>query len=110
MTLGERIRYYRELNGFTQKEVAERLGTSPQNVHKYEKNIITNVPLSSIEIMASMFSISPLELTGWNEKLPVNTDEEDLNLFLTNRLIQLTPDELEKVDSFVQGLLASRQV
>lgn len=37
-----------------------------------------------------------------------NADERDLDASLVRRLVQLTPEEKEKVDAFVQGILASR--
>lgn len=43
MTIGERIKYYRELIGMTQTELATRCHTSKQNIYKYENNLITNV-------------------------------------------------------------------
>ncbi|MCI8623799.1 MAG: hypothetical protein HFG26_09065 [Provencibacterium sp.] len=45
---------------------------------------------------------------GKKEKPPTDTDEELLGKELISRLVRLTPEELEKVDAFVQGLLASR--
>lgn len=40
---------------------------------------------------------------------PIVSDEEAaLDQELISRLVQLTPEEREKVDAFVQGLLASR--
>ena len=67
MTIGEKIRYYRELCGLTQEDVARRLNTKPQNIYKYEKGIIVNIPLSNIVAMANMFGISPSDLTGWGD-------------------------------------------
>lgn len=43
------------------------------------------------------------------KKAPTETSERELDMSLIKRLVQLTPDEMEKVDAFVQGLLASRQ-
>lgn len=43
------------------------------------------------------------------KKAPTETSERELDMSLIKRLVQLTPDEVEKVDAFVQGLLASRQ-
>ena len=53
---------------------------------------------------------------GRGERLPenkrgpttVSDDEAALDEELISRLCQLTPEELEKVDAFVQGILASR--
>lgn len=39
---------------------------------------------------------------------PVPEDERILNEELISRLISLTPEEMQKVDAFVQGLLANR--
>ena len=50
----------------------------------------------------------PTPLTGEGQKKPAFPEEDELNASLIEKLIQLTPEELEKVDAFVQGLLASR--
>lgn len=50
-----------------------------------------------------------LESEMEKEKAPTETSERELDMSLIKRLVQLTPDEMEKVDAFVQGLLASRQ-
>lgn len=76
MTIGEKIRYYRESLDITQDDLAEALKTTPQNIYKYEKGIITNIPLSSLEDLAEQFNISVRELVGWEEDLLV-FDEND---------------------------------
>lgn len=48
-------------------------------------------------------------LQGIKKDTPTgNADERDLDASLIRRLVQLTPEEMEKVDAFVQGILASR--
>ena len=42
------------------------------------------------------------------KNLPVPEDERILNEELISRLVSLTPEEMQKVDAFVQGLLANR--
>lgn len=66
--------------------------------------------------VANYFGISPGELMGAPsippqdaKKAPTEISERELDMSLIKRLVQLTPDEMEKVDAFVQGLLASRQ-
>ena len=39
---------------------------------------------------------------------PVPEEERKLNEELISRLVSLTPEEMQKVDAFVQGLLANR--
>ena len=46
---------------------------------------------------------------GWDiEEQPVPSEEDGLDSELIRRLAQLTPDEVAKVDAFVQGILAMR--
>lgn len=66
MTTGERIKSLRELNKITQTELAERIGTTKQNIYKYENNIITNIPADKIEQIAICLKVSPAFLMGWD--------------------------------------------
>ena len=54
MTIGERIRLLRAI-----------VGTTKQNIYKYENNIVTNIPSDRIEIIAKYFHVSPAYLMGW---------------------------------------------
>lgn len=72
LTIGEKIKYYREKLGLTQEDVANRLNTKPQNVYKYEKGIIENIPLTNIVAMAELFEITPAELAGWSNPFIVS--------------------------------------
>lgn len=65
MAIGDRIQLHRNRCRMTRDELAKRLNTTPQNIYKYEKGIITNIPLSRIEQMAEIFDIPPERLTGW---------------------------------------------
>ncbi len=67
MEIGERIHHYRKMCSLTQEEVAKKLETTPQNIYKYEKGIIKNIPLSSIVLMSELFGVSPAELAGMTE-------------------------------------------
>ena len=55
-----------------------------------------------------LYGDAPAALQGAKKAL-TKTGERELDMSLIKRLVQLTPDEMEKVDAFVQGLLASRQ-
>lgn len=67
MTIGERIKSLRERKKLTQTELAEIVGTSKQNIYKYENNIITNIPSDKIEIIARCFNVTPSYLMGWEQ-------------------------------------------
>lgn len=58
MTVGDRIRKQRELLGFSQTELAEKVNISKQTLYKYEKNIITNIPSDKIEQISKVLNVS----------------------------------------------------
>jgi len=67
MTVGERIRFYRERAGLTQEELAAMIGTSSQAIYKYEKGVVYNIPLKKIEKLAEIFNVEPDNITGWKD-------------------------------------------
>ncbi len=71
MTIGDKIKALREGKNLTQEEVAVAVDTTPQNIYKYEKGIISNIPLAKIEKLASLFGVTPWELAGWDGAAPV---------------------------------------
>lgn len=78
MQIGERILHYRKKCNLTQEDVAVALDTTPQNIYKYEKGIIKNIPLSSIIAMANVFGISPAELAGIDTPMETKSSGSDI--------------------------------
>lgn len=77
MTIGERIKLLREDKKITQSELAERIGTTKQNIYKYENGIITNIPSDKIEAIAYVLGVSPIYIMGWGEqKEPVHAEDD----------------------------------
>lgn len=67
MTIGQRIKALREQKGFSQIELAEKIGVSKQNLYKYENGIISNIPSDKIEAAAAALGTSPAYLMGWDD-------------------------------------------
>ena len=67
MTIGERIRQFREKAGLTQTQLGKKIGVALPTIYKYENDILKNIPLSKIEKMAAALSITPGELVGWKD-------------------------------------------
>lgn len=65
MDLGDKIRTLRLDMDMTQEELAEAVNTSKQNIYKYEKGIITNIPSDKIEKLANALDTTPAYLMGW---------------------------------------------
>ncbi len=86
MTIGERIKYLRKKNGMTQTDIAKKLNIATQTVFKYEKNIVTSIPMENIEKLAELFDVTPAYIMGWdttdsNLKLYPPTVSEDYVTF-----------------------------
>ncbi len=64
---GTRIRELRTLAGMSQEELGNRVGVQRAAINKYEVGSVTNIPLSTIEKMASVFDVSPTYIVGWCE-------------------------------------------
>lgn len=69
MAIGEKIKYLREQAKISQTELAEKVNTTKQNIYKYEKGIITNIPSDRIELIANALNTTPAYLMGWEEDI-----------------------------------------
>ena len=84
MSVGSNIRYFRELKGLSQIELAEKIGETRQTVYKYETDKVQTVPYHKLERIASVLACTPTELMGWasqaysvhEEAAPYLTEEE----------------------------------
>lgn len=76
MTIGERITASRRKCGYTQTELADKLGISKQTLYKYENGLISNIPSNIIENIANKCNVSPAFLMGW-----VETNDSEFNLY-----------------------------
>lgn len=63
-----KLKELRKSKGLTLDELAERIGTSKQTIHRYENGIITNVPPEKVESLAQALGTTPQELMGWDDE------------------------------------------
>ena len=66
--LADNLRALRKEKGMTLEELASRIGTSKQTIHRYENGIITNVPPEKVESLAMALGTTPSELMGWDDE------------------------------------------
>ncbi len=64
--IGERIKYLRTLADMSQEELGNRVGVQRAAINKYEKGIVTNIPIATIEKIAYTFDVSPTYIVGWD--------------------------------------------
>ena len=68
MSIGNKIKEYRELNKMTQKDIAEVLEVEPGTISKYESGII-EPNIESLKRLAETFNITVDELIKDEEKI-----------------------------------------
>lgn len=66
-----KLRRLRKEKKITLDELAARIGTSKQTIHRYENGIINNIPPEKIERLAAALGTSPSELMGWENITPM---------------------------------------
>ena len=101
--------------GVTKNKACQEMGVS-RNVAAKWKSTNTNPNMTTLSKISEYFGVSIDELLRHNEEEKPATisdgqeknEEELLNIELMHRLTMLSPDELSRVDAFVQGILASR--
>ena len=65
--IGERIKYLRILADMSQEELGNRVGVQRAAINKYEKGNVTNIPIATIEKIATVFDVSPTYIVGWSD-------------------------------------------
>lgn len=108
MPISERIKYYRELRGMTQEQLADAIGVRPQTIYKYEKDIVTNIPIERLKQIAAALGVDARDLVDWfDEDVDQLRDELRTNPALRTLLSassKLTPDDLRKVIDIVLAI------
>ena len=67
MDMGERIKYLRNLKGWTQEELGAKVGMQKSAIAKYEKGNVENMKRSVIKKMSELFEVSPSYLMALDE-------------------------------------------
>lgn len=68
-TIGSRIRFARESADMTQEQLGKLCGTTKQTIFKYENDIVTNIPMDRVEVIASALRVSPVYIMGWDDDM-----------------------------------------
>ena len=91
------------------KEFCEKIGAPTNIVSEWEAGK-TKSYRNYVHAVAMAYNVSVEWLKGESDQKEKSPTPEgaELDEELIMRLCQLTPDEMQKVDAFVQGILASR--
>lgn len=114
-TIGERIKSLRLLADMSQEELGNRVGVQRAAINKYEKGIVTNIPIATIEKMAELFDVSPTYIVGWGDRgNPLALEVKVLQgvkrfyggdcVDLIEEYIELNPQGKKRVHQYVQDI------
>lgn len=113
MTLGQKLKFKREELGLTQGYIAKKVGVATQTIFKYENEIVTNIPLDRLELLADALNVTPAYLMGWEETtikkndtiadiiLQIRSDEELLEL--VKGICNLPDEQRSAVQTFLSA-------
>lgn len=97
------------------KKFCEKIGAPVNIVSEWEAGK-TKSYRNYVYATAASYNVSVEWLRGETDNPAPEAQKEkppgegELDNMLIDRLVQLTPEELDKVDAFVQGLIAAREV
>lgn len=66
--IGLRIKARRLFLDYTLEQLASKIGTNKQTIHRYENGIISNIPSDKIEALAVALDTTPAYLMAWDEE------------------------------------------
>ena len=66
--IANKLKELRKSMGLTLEELAAKLDTSKQTIHRYENGVITNIPPEKVELLARALNTTPARLMGWGEE------------------------------------------
>jgi len=95
MTNGERIKYLREKNGFTQKDIATKLGVEPAAISKYELDM-REPNIEALIKLATIFNVSIDYLLGRTPDVFVNANDKKVFNLLKEEFGLATSTKINK--------------
>lgn len=104
MTVGERIKKIRTEKDMQQIDLAVKCDISKQTLYKYENNIVTNIPLSTITKIAKALNVSEAIIMGWEDTEDVTDDIVGEHIELISKWIRLSPEKQKAVMDIIDAL------
>ena len=108
-TIYENIKLLCDEKGIKPGRMCIEIGISKSILTGLKNGTKKNIQTDTAQKIADYFGVSVDRVLGSEQKEKSPTPEgAELDTELIMRLCKLTPDEIQKVDAFVQGILATR--
>ena len=100
-SLGRKIKYYRELKGFTQEKLAEKINLNCRSLSFIECGV-NFVTADTLDAICKALNVTPKELFNFEyyPKNPKNIKEE------LNKLMENNKDKLSDIYKILSGFLS----
>lgn len=100
MTIGQKIKSARLAHGYTQDELASKIGVQKSAIAKWETGRVQNIKRSSIKTLAEALSINPAELVGC-EMDPTPATSPELEE-ITEMVKDMTDSQIKDVLKYIR--------
>lgn len=107
VTIGEKIKSLRKARGWSQGELAEKLGVKPQNISRYEKGHVQPRE-STLALFAEVFELPLSELTNVAAPLAVSDVDPELAEYV-RAIPSLDPKDQEAVKCVLRALVTAKK-
>lgn len=102
MDVGTIIKQARTAKGFTQEELAEKVGVKKSAVAKWENGRVSEIKRSNLKKLADALGLKPSQLLGDIEADPVGTAAELADIYLDAELREMI-SEYKKLNTQKQA-------
>mgnify|MGYP000041541760 FL=1 len=113
LNTGKFIKHKRLLLGYTQEELARKIGITKSTLSKWESGFIKNMKRDKLELLAAALEISPLELISTTSAPVVaQGDKEDIISALAGTEVMfdgmeypITPEKRRYIAKIIKAVL-----
>ncbi len=109
-SIGEKIRQIRELKGYSQEYLADKLGISQRAYSKIERAEI-KINWDKIQDIASIFEMEPQDIVSFDDNIVFNNCHQSgkmntINIYMPEQLIEQYEARIKQLEDEVQFLRA----
>jgi len=106
MTTGQRIAYFRKRAGMTMEELAKAIGVKNSAINKYEKGIVTNIPIERVKLMAAALDVQPEMILDFLSDDPVPSEITSEQLELLTKFSRLSETDQNTIKQMMDFMLS----
>lgn len=104
--VGLAVRHQRKMQGWSQAQLAEKIGRTVEAVNKIERGL-SAPSFETLEALSSTFDV-PVSQLFWAADLPPSAHSDDALQRLVSRLAGLDADDIDWADRLVNVALARK--